>query len=499
MKNIKKKIVLFLFVLTMFISSCSSPANNDSDQKKPADANGNQADDAINTTTEEITPDLPEQNFNGNEIHFLVRGGEDYFWDAMDIYTEAETGDVLNDTIYKRNRLIEAKYNTKITETAIGVGQAYNKVSSIVKSGEAIYHAVVANALDSVSMSTNNLLFDLNKVPHINLNTPWWDNAINKDLSILNKQFCSVNATNIMSYEATWSAMFNKKMLADRGYNPANIYDMVKAGTWTIPKYFELTKDYTVDLNNDGKLDDQDQYGTCGHYSMVDGFNLGGGLRFIEKDKDDGLVFKNFDERMSKLFEMVTDICNNRAAFNTHDTSMNRTGNNEYYFNLFSENRALFFTETIIIVRLLREMTEDFGVVPMPKYDETQEKYVSMVQQWATTITSVPNNCPDLEMTGIIIEEMAYQSKRMVLPVYFEKAINGKYLRDEESIEMVDYIMESRVMDYGVIGNYGNLAGELQINICKGSADFSSLYEKNKEKITGEIEKIMDNLGSIEK
>jgi len=492
----KKRIIIFLLILIIFISSCGSPEDNNSNTKNPAgDSHEQQTKDDI-ITTDEIAPDLPERDFNEAKINFLVRGGDANEWDALDIYTEGETGDAVNDIIFQRNCLVESKYNVIITETPVKVGSAYSTVSKLVKSGDNSYHAVIANAEESFSMSTNNLLLDLNAIPNIDLKNPWWDIALNKDLTLRNRQFCAANATNLMSYEATWIAMFNKKMLTDSGYDPANIYNMVKEGKWTLASYLELTKDYIMDLNNDGKMDDKDQYGTSGQSTLATGFYIGADLRFIEKDDNDGLIFKEFDDRTANLLDMITEICNNKTAFNSHDTSMNKqhSSNPEYSRVLLAENRTLFFTETLLCVRILREMAEAFGVVPMPKYDETQENYTSMVHHWATSLNSVPNICPDLEMTGIILEEMAYQSKQKVLPVYFEKAINGKYLRDEESIEMIDYIMQNRVIDLGVASNYGNISGGISDLIYKGKTDFASLYEKSGNSVKKEIDKIMNNL-----
>jgi hypothetical protein len=246
-----------------------------------------------------------------------------------------------------------------------------------------------------------------------------------------------------------------------------------------------------VDLNGDGKMDAEDRYGTAGQGSLGAGFYIGAGLRYVQKDENDNLIFKDFDERTANLLEKVTEICKINVGFNSHG-SMNKSGNPEYGRTLLAENRALFFTETLLCVRALRDMADDFGVVPMPKYDEEQEKYISLVHHWAASLTSVPANCPDAEAAGIILEEMAYQSRQMVLPVYFDIAINGKYLRDEESVKMIDYIMENRVIDLGLANDYGNLDGRILDAVYKGNLAFASIYEKNGPAVRKKLESIME-------
>jgi hypothetical protein len=446
-----------------------------------------------NPAAADFAPGLPESGFGGETINFLVRGGDDYEWDAIDIYAAEETGDVVNDAIYRRNRTVENRYDVSIAETPVSVNDGNNTVNRIVKSGDMSCHAVVANGIESFAMATNNLLLDLHEIPYVSLKGPWWDTALNRDMSILDKQFYAACATNIMAYDATWIAMFNKKMLVDKGYSPTNIYDMVKSGKWTLSSYIELTKDYIVDIDGDNKMTDKDQYGTSGQGDLGTGFYIGAGMRYIEKDENNRLVLKPFDERAANVLELVAEICKTEVGFNSHGP-MNKSGYPEYGRTLLAENRSLFFTETLLCVRALRDMADDFGVVPMPKYDESQQKYISLVHHWAASLTLVHATCPDIEMTGVIIEEMAYQSHKSVLPVYFDIAINGKYLRDEESIEMIDYIMENRVVELALANNYGNLAGNILAAIYSGRGDFASIYEKAEAAVIKRLESIMESL-----
>jgi hypothetical protein len=268
---------------------------------------------------------------------------------------------------------------------------------------------------------------------------------------------------------------------------------MVKSGKWTLSGYIELTKDYIADIDNDGKMTDKDQYGTSGQGDLGTGFYIGAGMRYTEKDADNALVLKAFDERAAKVLEMVSEICKTEVGFNSHGP-MNKSGYPEYGRTLLAENRSLFFTETLLCVRALRDMAEDFGVVPMPKFDEMQPKYISMVHHWAVSLTLVHAACPDTEMTGVIIEEMAYQSNKSVLPVYFDIAINGKYLRDDESIEMIGYIMENRVIELALANNYGNLSSNILAAIYKGASEYASIYEKASAAVVKKLESIMANL-----
>ena len=54
----------------------------------------------------------------------------------------------------------------------------------------------------------------------------------------------------------------------------------------------------------------------------------------------------------------------------------------------------------------------------------------------------------DLERTSVILEAMACESLKSVVPAYYELMLKTKFARDEESEEMIDYIVSQRVFDW---------------------------------------------------
>ena len=65
----------------------------------------------------ELAPDLPDKNYDGGVINFLVRSEKfNWYWCSKEIYAEKENGEVINDAVFARNIQIEDKYNCRITE-----------------------------------------------------------------------------------------------------------------------------------------------------------------------------------------------------------------------------------------------------------------------------------------------------------------------------------------------------------------------------------------------
>ena len=69
---------------------------------------------------------------------------------------------------------------------------------------------------------------------------------------------------------------------------------------------------------------------------------------------------------------------------------------------------------------------------------------------WARFVPRViPVTVPDPEMSSIILEALSCESFNRVVPAYKDVALKSKFARDEDSSEMIDVILEHRIIDFG--------------------------------------------------
>ena len=54
-----------------------------------------------------------------------------------------------------------------------------------------------------------------------------------------------------------------------------------------------------------------------------------------------------------------------------------------------------------------------------------------------------------------MVEALAAESMYTLTPAYYDIALERKYMRDEESREMLDIILSSRIVDLDIIFNWG--------------------------------------------
>ena len=145
--------------------------------------------------------------------------------------------------------------------------------------------------------------------------------------------------------------------------------------------------------------------------------------------------------------------------------------------NMFSRNQGLFYVECAGYVVNLRFMSDDFGVLPMPKYDKAQEKYTTYVHSISSTMV-VPTGPKDFSDLSKVIETMAILSSESVMPTYYELVLKRKTIRDEESASMLDIIFSN--LTYDLANYYENigLMHTFQAAVNAKTNNFSSEYNR---------------------
>ena len=88
------------------------------------------------------------------------------------------------------------------------------------------------------------------------------------------------------------------------------------------------------------------------------------------------------------------------------------------------------------------------------------------------------------------MEALAYTSREIVRPVYYDQILDYKYMRDEDSVDMLDIILSTRVFDLGWFYKVGTYCDEVIFMIWDNTPNFTSRYEKFADKAQADIESI---------
>ena len=96
----------------------------------------------------------------------------------------------------------------------------------------------------------------------------------------------------------------------------------------------------------------------------------------------------------------------------------------------------------------LRESEVDYGVLPFPKYDESQKSYQNL--NWAGYM-AIMKTAKDPEMTGYVVEALSSESCRTVHPAFFDELLGEKIARDSKAVEILRMMFKDTVCDNGII------------------------------------------------
>ena len=513
-KNAQKSIFRFIslfLLLTLIISILASCGNNtSSDTNTNTNDNQSNEDNADTEQTDDdyeeikILPDLPEVNYEGYIFTFLshAEGTAGWDWvtnDPRELVAEEETGEPINDSVYNRNALIEQLYGIELRMVTNTDESAL--LRRTVNAGDDAYDAVIIYNNNVPGVVTNDLLTEISNLPYIDLNKPWWDPAVNS-MSVANKQFLLAGDLLILDNEATNAIIFNKDLMANLGMELP--YNMVKEGRWTMDKMIEMTKDTAMDLNGDGVMNyDSDRYGFITFNETLQALLVAGGGAFAQKDSDD-IPYMSFAEpRNLNVLEKAMDLMypnSNPSVFNVQSVDAG-SGNVTWmraYYDTFEENRALFMWIRMRVVEVFRGMDANFGIIPMPKYDEAQENYCSLVNPYTGVLMGIPKSAGDLARTSVILEAMSAESRYTLQPAYYDIVLNRKFTRDEESSDMLDIIFSTRVYDIGGVYSFGSVFSDFNSMASNQDRNIMSYHERRIGQMETAINRLVTNFERLE-
>lgn len=430
------------------------------------------------------TPNLPDTTYNGYEFNILTRIEGWGIYNNEHLYVEEETGEVLNDAIYTRTKRVAERFDVKFSEIETSESNMNTVITQSVMANDDEYDLVVTTY--QYDLGTEYLV-DWNTLEYVDLTKPWWDQNYTEAMSV-NGKLCTAVGNIMITHMDSVLGMFYNKKLAEN-YKLPDLYEIVRDGNWTLPKYFEVTKNVTTDLNGDTVYDDNDLYAFVGLDGMV---RLSSGVqkKYIIKDSND-IPQVNFTS--TTLVDTLTTICDYASLYaddiyNPRTNTNNGGDGDAAVFRLFKNDQALFYVHGVGSAQKFRDMDSDFGVIPTPKLDEEQENY--FIEPNITKQMLIPITVTDISRTSAIIEALAYEGYSYLRPLYYETMLQNKYMRDEESIEMLDEYIYPNI---GYIPTTGSRTIEnLNTSILSGNGEIASTLASQQSAIEEELAKYVE-------
>jgi hypothetical protein len=346
------------------------------------------------------------------------------------------------------------------------------------------------------SLVAENFFYDLRTIDELNLDRPWWDQLLNQANSLGPRRslYFTSSDVSVMALQGSWCLFFNQDMMTDYGLDLP--YNMAREGTWTLDEFHRYVRD-AASPNSDGSFGFRiNDTGIMGYTS----FNAGtaaliyaAGEKYIAMDSDNMPYFPEMSQRFYDVATKIAEIFTTPGHY--IDTITTSVGWN--FVDIFSNGRSMFMAGEIKEANntKLRNMEATFGILPLPKFDVNQRDYVA-VQFVQSPVMVIPVTNPDTSRAGIIMDALSYISNRDIGPLYFDVITTNRDLRNDESVDMLHIIRDSRYIDIGV--SYGwtfnNVYAQVRDAVNGGNSDIASILEANRGVVQANIERTIDTL-----
>ncbi|MBE6628426.1 MAG: hypothetical protein E7629_05825 [Ruminococcaceae bacterium] len=460
------RVLMLLLALCMTVSVFAACATEDDDENAPAtneEAEVSTVGDG--NATEEITNDVDITL--DREVRILY---SDYLA-GLEAVQEQDIGeDVVKKAIYDRWQNVQDKLNVEVTWVG-KPGKWDNTRTAFMQDVETnsetgtAYDAIICYNLLPGGMASKNLLQNLMESDYIDLSKPWWPQAF-ADEMIVNEVLYGIaensSKSNLTHLHGTF---FNNDLIEDLGLEDP--YTHVANNTWTFETMLSMVKDIGYDKNENGAKDALDFFGVVtGTQAKIETWFIGMGYRYSQKTADGGIELLMSDS--NKMIEWI-DRFNNATAskdFLIYD--------HEGHTTAFFEERAVLYMTSLVMVNSMieKDIQMNYGVVPVPKGSESQERYYSNVANHYA-IWCVPNAVYDFQESTALIETMAAESYFVVAPMYFETCVKLRYAPDERLYGMYDMVRDSMAFDFCQVYSFAFAEGQDPRQLLTNCTDVS--------------------------
>ena len=481
MKILKRILCLSLVVLMLvpLLVACG-------DNKQKDDTAGKTGVDKALLEAQMPDDGVGMQDFGGREIQLLgfdAASTNEFEVDADD------TGTTLKAAVYARQQALEGRLNVKLKWDYVKGHAGYepdyvNEAGLRSNQGKVDIYTPYSQAGSWLMM--NGLTRDLNGIKYLDLSGDWWEQSY--------KELCSVNGKLYFTGgDISWTMMgntigfcFNKDILSQKSgvldeFNVSSMYELVEQKKWTLENFIKISKGVAA----------KNQYGFTSYIVPMDAFYKAAdldwmtvnanGMQEISNDQGSGKV-NSVLYQLTNFF--LTDAAKVRLQYGLNLNYATNNGNKSNPSNDEWQNgQSLFVLNPMLSISDFKftELGFDFGVLPMPMYDENQGSYKT-IPDYEYSIVAVPRTVTGekLDQVGAVLQVLASEGKNRVATPYFEEVMKKQEADSADDYTMWGTIKDSIEIDAGRAFT-GSLKGDPNSNPTCGA--FRLALQRNKTTI----------------
>ncbi len=406
-----------------------------------------------------------------------------YFSEEIESLYET-TDDKIREAVDTRNKEIEDKYGIKIKAVTVDDVTAQMRVAVADTSD---FDAAMPFMYSAAVFAQDGSLFDLREFDgYLDIDAPWWDQNANESLSIAGKIYFTTGDISIMQKIVSGGVAFNKKLM-ENYYPDVDMYQLVDDGLWTYDTFYQMAKNVTASVSDDGIMDENDFWGCIGAGAQL---YYGSGETLCGKDANDIpiITIGVNNERSVNAMQKVLGYVSESGTWTISPT--NFTDKTDIWgksVKMFGEDQALFYCFAFSALKKFRPYDVVYGVVPVPKYNEDQEYYYARCSNVAYGVC-IPLNVDDPEFSAYMLDLMAVGGKNHLTKAYYEAVLKGKDANTLDDERMLDLIFSHIHYDIAHVYRFTELENLFNLS---SPDEFSAALQSALPVVEGKIDEIV--------
>ena len=476
MKRIISLMLVLLMLTTCFLVSCTKD-NGEGDQ-------GAVTTDGDTVNEEKYLDELPEKDMGGYE--FIVQNNNRADFKSDTAFGEDSDGSIYGEAIYKRNVLIEERFNCKLVAD-YNLAEGY--LINMAMSGDCDIDLVLFTPVGRADVVLSGALLDWSEenVPYVDKSKSYYYQKFNENLNVGGSQFFLAGdfSNSVTRFSYCW--YFNMDLLENSLHmTPDELYDLVTSKQWTYEKAYNMISEIYADAGTLGEKDTADTFGYVSNYwSAAVAYNYAFDNRAM-------IMVDGVPQMNPSFYDKSVDVVESvRKLF--YDNPGSYVGDWGQETESWKSGNALFVASCLHDGLYYDDLSFDYGVIPYPMYDSDQKEYYSSVDG-AHGLMAMLTCMPDerKENNSILIEALNAESARISKPVFIEQTLKLRTLNvlSDKANEVVGIILDSVIADFGFffsnqIEGFPFMIQHVMIsqsNSEENRVNFASLYEMYEEK-----------------
>ena len=456
-----KKIIVLILALVMVISvfaACgkgNTPTTPNKTTPKLGDDPSDPADDET-PEDQKINLDLDNIDYDGETVtvyHWIPQESncEEFGMNAEDI-----NNDSVKDSIFQRNTYAEEALGIcfewiAVAGSFIKMDIHADKIRARLSDPNTPVDLIACMTKGMPCLITEGLLTDLNMYSDsLDLSKAWWPENCQDALAVKHKLYfvsgdVSANLLRMMTV-----LFVNKQVLAAHGHSYEQLMADVKDYTWTIDDLIAMNTGIYEDLDtvvSGPSLGDK--FGLVTTYFHTDALYAGFGYKYATKSNKDNEVFRYSTQIVGETAVNYVTRMQNWAQ----DHNLWLDPSEKEYRDVFANGDAMFSLDRTHYGFLLQQTDINYAVIPTPAFDEAQGRYYTNIGGQFSAYGMCVGS-PDYDRAAQALQTLGYFALTTTTPAIFEVSFQGKFSKDQYTIEMFDIIRESVIFDMGRIYEY---------------------------------------------